>query len=336
MSLFGIANNDAIKKGLEWLQAERTDKQTDYGWGFENTCESRTYYTCFVIQTIYDLQDRYGYEYCKSLQPHLESSIHWLINNQNGDGSWGACKGENNSYFFTAYVVTTLIRIKKPSLKYIITKGLDWLEQNLQAKHNNFSSIECNLELIENQIDKVRSRIPYFHYSIPYVLTALIKGNRKHSNFIFEGYSELINKFKDGYWKHPFIENSNIKPIWAINDSIQALLLWNKNFNPNNSTKVKFYIYKFNHIWAIKSYNPLRFFIWVGKKTIGVLMLTFLLFIILQFKNHLIKYVPDYIRNEENIVNFVISLAASITYGIIPILVNCIKRLACSFSQKNK
>ncbi len=140
----------------------------------------------------------------------------------------------------------------------------------------------------------------------------------------------LKDRFIDGYWNHPFVENSNLKPIWALYDSIQAFCMLKQKYPPQCSSKshkngttiyfknTEYFIAPFKKMIAVTTFHPLRLISWTNKKILTFGGLAFVIAISLNLIFYLYQLMPDNIKHGiDNSGNFLISIIASIIASII-------------------
>jgi hypothetical protein len=238
-----------ISNGIKWLLSKtQKDSPIDQGWGFISDKFPRVYNTCLVLRTLNELSKTESEEY--------ESGLRWICNLQNPDGGWGEMKGKTSGIFFTSYVIVTLLKCGYSPKQSIIVNAIKWLIDNISEKGLKEPSIVCCLEFIEETNNDKKSRTPFFHFTIPHIIEAFILSGNSKNIIVFEGIQYLLNSNQEGYWKHPFIEDSSIKPIWAISDSIEALVTFkelNKNWN-----EIHHFKFLFSKISNVFSYNTKR------------------------------------------------------------------------------
>lgn len=325
LSLYDNEYEERIEKGILWLIKKKTKKEIDSGWGFIDDSLSRTYNTCFVLRTLKSIN-------CNRIncQEAMDSALKWLCDTQDNNGAWGEMQGGRSSVFFTAYAVLTLIEYDREIDKPRIKKALDWLESRINAIGLFDNSLECYLELMEGNINNSLVRIPFFHYVLPYIICAFIKGGRYNNSIVFNGMILLKDRFIDGYWNHPFVENSNLKPIWALYDSIQAFCmlkrkytpLWKSKLHKNNIIcrikNIEYFIVLFNRMIAVTTYNPIRLISWINKKILTFGGLAFVIAISLNLIFYLYQLIPDNIKHKiDNNSDFLKSIIASIIASLI-------------------
>lgn len=325
LSLYGNEYKESIEKGILWLIKKKTKKEIDAGWGFIDNSLSRTYNTCFVLRTLKSIKNN-----PINCQEAIDSALKWLCDTQDNNGAWGEIQGGTSSAFFTAYAVLTLVEYGREIDKPRIKKALDWLEDRINAIGLFDNSLECYLELMEGRTNNSLVRIPFFHYVLPHIICAFIKGGRYDNSIVFNGMILLKDRFIDGYWNHPFVENSNLKPIWALYDSIQAFCMLKQKYPPQCSSKshkngttiyfknTEYFIAPFKKMIAVTTFHPLRLISWTNKKILTFGGLAFVIAISLNLIFYLYQLMPDNIKHGiDNSGNFLISIIASIIASII-------------------
>ncbi|MCM0301929.1 terpene cyclase/mutase family protein [Bacteroides fragilis] len=326
LSLYDKEYQECIEKGILWLIKKNTKKEIDTGWGFIDDSISRTYNTCFVLRTLKSIKNNHI-----NCQKEIESALKWLRDTQDNNGAWGEMQGGRSSVFFTAFVILTLIEYDREIDKPRIKKALDWLETRIKDIGLYDNSLECYLELMEGRVNNSLVRIPFFHYVLPHIICAFIKGGRHNNSIVFNGMILLKERFIDGYWNHPFVENSNLKPIWALYDSIQAFCILQQRYAPiwvskaNNKgchlykkNDIKYFIVPFKKMVAVTTFNPVRLISWINKKIITFGGLTLVIAISLNLILYLYQFIPYSIKQEiDDSKDFFISIIASIIASII-------------------
>jgi hypothetical protein len=258
LSLYEDKYSNAITKGVNWLLKHiiKINQSIDLGWGYINEQPSRTYHTCIALRTLAKKPENKAQEF--------ESALQWLKNTQDSKGGWGESNGRPASLFFTSYAVITLIECGTETNAPSIIKALEWIENKIEEVGWNDASLTCYLEFIEQEIDSRKSRLSFFHFTLPYITMAFIKAGRQNSPIVFNSLSILKKKNLNGYWLHPFLEDSSIKPIWAIYDAISSFIMFKQK--KNNWGKIIYFRLFRGKIMSITRYNPFRIIDSIGKK----------------------------------------------------------------------
>lgn len=298
--------SEQIKKGKTWLLSKiNMDLSDDSGWGFVGISNPRIYNTCLVLRTLSELNINSCEEY--------ESGLNWLKTCQNRDGGWGEIKGSQSGLFYTSYVIVTLIKCGTNPNDNVILNAIKWLEQSIYQYGMDSPSSICTIEFIEEDINDKKSRTPFFHFTIPHIIQAFIISNNNTKRIVFDGILQLLESNCDGYWRHPFLEQSQLIPIWAIYDSIEAFL----DFKEKNTDWEKIHHFRvwMNIIVKIRTYNPMRIWDKINPKLISFIITVLVIVLtILYFPK--IKNIIPADKNKEYI-DFGLSVLSSIIASII-------------------
>lgn len=243
--------DEILREGIDWIVSQHTFiEDNDSGWGFIKESVPRVYITALVLRTLVML-DR------KDLQ-EFESAKQWLVNAQNEDGGWGELSDRGSSFFFTSYVIVSLLECGYQKTDGVIKKAKTWLEIQLREFDMEDASLLCYMEFIEKGVGEKRVRIPFFHYVLPYVIKACIRLDVDNRT-IFKAITLLESRTQDGEIEHPMLENSKIKPIWALFDSVLSIKEFEGQFEKWNDLHEIILVYKW--FWTFSKKNPLRFIV---------------------------------------------------------------------------
>jgi len=214
---------EVINKGTKWLLSQINEiPNQNEAWGFIKGDQSRTYITVTAIYTLYSLDP------CLQKREEVQTAIMWLISSQNrNDGGWGEIQGSYSTLFHTSHVlcILSLLKIKQLTCEKI-KRGLGFIRNKLTSyeKLLAYSSIgSCEyIDVVEE--NKSSSRVHIYHFTIPYLINAFISTKNENDEIVFWGIKYLVSSCKDGVWQHPYLEETSIKPIWSIYNSVDALL----------------------------------------------------------------------------------------------------------------
>lgn len=296
LSLYESKYEKQIAKAFSFIEKSYDVSVEDSGWGFVNGKYSRTYNTCVVLRSYIRV---YGNNSIKG-NSYVESALKWLSDIQNEDGAWGERRGSYSSLFFTALVVSTLSEFNRSIDKSKINSGMTWLDLRLSELCMENTSVECYLELIEENIGGTLIRIPFFHYVLPYIIIAYLDTERENNPNLYKCLSSLVKRFKNGSYRHPFVEDSNIKPIWALYDSVVAFSMFrgkymSYSFGLGKISNVRsdwdniVYLEKImNQVFIIRRWNPIRLFDWIGVKNIRLIIIA----LVIGFFIYLFQFIP--------------------------------------------
>lgn len=260
-----------IKKGIAWLIASKPiDKDRDSGWGFIDSNYSRVYNTCFVIRTLNQLTSNH--------KQQIESAKRWLLNARHDKNAWGETFKSTPTLFHTSYVISTLIELGLDKNDLIILNAINWI--NNQLSNMDFTSIPviCNLEFIEENSNSSRTRTPFFHYTLPHIIKAYIDAGQIDNKYVLKGLNRLLELNKEGFWNHPFIENTTYKPIWAIYDSVNTLNSFKQEYSKWD--KIYGFIDINNKTYPVKQWNLLILWFKLSPICKYIIKLTLVIFIV--------------------------------------------------------
>ena len=231
LSLLKI-NNDLVKvkrsvmRGIQWILANHQHGNgDDAGWGSTKFDPSRIYPTTLALRVLKESD-------CTN-NPQYQEALAWIKNARNlNDGGWGEIKGAPSTHLHTAHTIITLLECGLSLESEIIQKAVDRLldcfdEKNLWNDFNIGGLVE--LMDVRAPTDSPR-RITYYHFTTPWVLTALIKSGRLQHTAVFKAVNWLLESWRGGYWDHPFLSYMSNKPIWAIHDALLALSTFKSKF----------------------------------------------------------------------------------------------------------
>lgn len=318
LNLYKIKYEKEIENGIAWLLSKiDMSSSVDQGWGFIGEPFPRTYNTCIVLRTLNEISLAKGIEF--------ESALSWLYNGQNKDGGWGEMNGKPSGIFYTSYVITTLIECGYKSSDQIISNAINWLENNVLKRGWSDPTINCCLEFIEVDNDGKKSRTSFFHYTIPHIILAFINTGQSRNQIVFEGIITLQSTNENGFWKHPFLDDSTIKPIWAISDSVLTLCSFKESFKDWK----EIHHFKFWHgkIQKITICNPIRLWDLINPKLINFIATTIflLLFIFLVIKIY--NCIPPAILIEyKSSIDFGLSVLSSIIASVIIYIIRLLQK----------
>lgn len=307
-------SKNLIERGVKWLCDCIDINNKDNGWGFSKESKPRTVITALTLKTLYALG--------KDKTPEFESGLHWLVRSQNEDGGWGATPEDSSSIFFTSYCISTLMLLKKDPQDHFIKKAKLWLDESLKKTTIEDPSLVCYMEFIENGSGENRIRITYFHYVLPFVAKAYMNLGCKNLN-LFKAIYTLMERSTDGIIEHPNLENSKIYPIWALYDTSMSLITYKDLYE---SVWDKAYVYSciFNRICWFRSWSPLRPITLMGNWIWGLVAFAIVAGLITWFSDEILNWWNSV--NNKPLGGFLISLAASIVYGVSIWFIHFLKR----------
>jgi len=309
---------EQIESGISWLMSKiQMETPDDSGWGFVGNTYPRVYNTCLVLRTLSELNHNSNEEF--------ESGMQWLRNCQNSDGGWGEIKGNQSGLFYTSYVIVTLINCGISSNDAIITNALIWLESEVFEKGLNSPSTICTLEFIEENGDGKKSRTPFFHFAIPHIIQAYIKSGNGKNGIVFDGIQQLLKSSNNGYWKHPFLEDSKLIPIWAIYDSSEVIQEFADNYK--DWKKIHHFRMWRKKIRRIRKLNPLRIWDKINPQIINFVFTVLIIIIAIRYSLKIYRIIPEWLTERiDGYIDFGLSVFASIIASIIIYIMNPILR----------
>jgi hypothetical protein len=302
-----------IDNGVKWLLGKtEIDSPIDQGWGFVSSKFSRVYHTCLVLRTLKILEKTDKVEY--------ESGLHFIINLQNSDGGWGETQGKPSGIFYTSYAIVTLIQCGYSSSEGFIIKAIKWLESNISKEGLEAPSNVCCLEFIEESNEGKKSRTPFFHFTIPHIIQAFVLSGNQKNTIVFDGLKYLLSTNEEGFWKHPFLEDSSIKPIWAIYDSIEAISVF-KNSHSNWEKIHHFKLWQ-KKIRVICNFNPIRLWDLLNPKIGRFISISIVLSIIIYSVITIYQFIPtEYFQEAKEIKEFSLSIMSSLIASLMIVLI---------------
>ena len=144
---------------------------------------------------------------------------------------------------------------------------------------------------------------------------AFIKAERLNSPIVLNSLSILEKKSEDGSWKHPFLENSKIKPIWAIYDTIYSFVIFKQKKN-NWKNILYFKIFR-GKIINITKYNPIRIIDSIEKNYWFAIRLFGGIAIFCLTAFWIYSYLPDTNHRFGSMEQFIASIASSLIASLI-------------------
>ena len=271
LSLYANIYQAAIDKGLKWIFDRKSfGKGQDSGWSLYGAGESQTFATCFALQTIKELKKDNEYN------ATVQSALQWLRETQDDSGAWRQNSAGSHSVFMTAMAVMTLGWYGKETDKKFVEKGLQCIKQRIDERGLASNVMESEMELVEETVDGKRLRTPYFHYTIPYVVCAFMFAGHGDDVTVIRCLRLLKERMNNGHWKHPFIEDEDSAPIWALYDSVLAFCqfkeYWTYRDNKytgakawyNKSFAVSYYRSWRSSVIRVRPCNPLRIYDLLG------------------------------------------------------------------------
>ncbi len=220
------SNDEVINKGINWLLNNHPNSDKDLGWGSVKEDIPRTYATCLALRIL----KRYG----RQNTEEFKRALSWLKNAKNKDGGWGDNEKNESTITHTAHSVITLISCGYKKDSSIVDDACSWLLAQYED-HENWIDIQ-NGGLLE-LLDFEGKRISYYHYSVPWVLVALLKCDRLNTSQFFTSFKELIDSEDGGNWIHPFLMNQKHHTIWSKHDCLLAIYNLKKGCPDWNSLK---------------------------------------------------------------------------------------------------
>lgn len=205
-------DDETIVSGLDWLINNHLDCEKDNGWGCIKTDISRTYATCLALRTL----QMYG----KNQSDAFKRGYSWLKNSKNADGGWGDTERNESTITHTAHAIITLIECGLEKDSCTIKNACSWL---LKQYDENEKWIDIQNGGLLELLDFSKNRISYYHYSLPWVLVALMECDQINSSNFFLSFKELKDSEIDGNWNHPYLLNQKYHTIWSKHDSLYAI-----------------------------------------------------------------------------------------------------------------
>lgn len=213
---------DSFEKGLRWLLNNCSSKDGGAGWGNTRFDSTRTYATTLALRVLSSC----GYVDTQQYKQGLA----WLKNARNpSDGGWGEARGYSSTFLHTAHALITLKQCGVDVQSEFIWKGSDWLlnsfhEETLWDEQSVLAGLIEQMEVsIPSNTGILGQRVVYFHFVIPWIITALISCSKISTSQSFKAVNWLLNSFHDGYWDHPYLRYLKNKPMSATHDALLAL-----------------------------------------------------------------------------------------------------------------
>jgi hypothetical protein len=200
----------SFNKGIAWIKSKRNK---DGSWSYtDKESNGNIYPTALAIKIL---------KYQNNSEQYLESSMNWLLQEQNSDGGWGESKNKKKSSpAHTAHVLLMLMEFYPSKHHKNIVQGLNYLV-NIYHEKSRWSDYEDYSEA---------QNYSYKHYSTPWCIVTLIKGENFFSlaqyrkvkkNIILPTIESYIDtQSETGYWDLP---HDNIVGIWTVHDTVLAI-----------------------------------------------------------------------------------------------------------------
>lgn len=321
-----------IEKAVTWLYLKK--QKGDFGWSLFGT-KSQTFPTCFCVMTLLEI----------GLKPEdeiLSSALTWLRNTGLQDGSWSDCPEKPyQSLFHTALTILCLQKANITTDSILINKGLDWIEKKFQTQDFSAPCYECDLELMEERVNEDNIRVPYFHFTLPYVALVFLKANRC-DKVVFKCVRLLVERNEGGSWPHPFIENKKIIPIWTLYDGMLAIKAFNEkmqrkvnssffsdDFHDPIGNSIVYYKMSRKKIGWVRAYSPCRLIDKIGRPILKFLIVVAAIAIIVYFAMQHTDKIGQILSDEGTssiAIAIITSFIASVLYAVLFWLANwCIK-----------
>jgi len=213
---------DSFEKGLRWLLNNCSSKDGGTAWGSTRFDSPRTYPTTLALRVL----SSYGYTDTKQYKQGLA----WLENARNStDGGWGEAGGYSSTFLHTAHALIALKECGLDVKSEFIRSGCDWLlesfhEETLWDEQSVLAGLIEQMEIsVPSNIGILGQRVVYFHFVIPWIITALVLCSKLSTLQSFKAVNWLLNTFRDGYWDHPYLRYLKNKPMSATHDALLAL-----------------------------------------------------------------------------------------------------------------
>lgn len=326
------ADTDIIDKAVSWLYSKK--QEGDFGWSLFGT-KSQTFPTCFCVMTLLELG-------AKPEDEILCSALTWLRNTRLQDGSWAdSIEKPYQSLFHTALTILCLQKANITTDLDLIKTGLDWIEAKFQTQDFSAPCYECDLELMEERVGDENIRVPYFHFTLPYVALVFLNANRG-DNVVFKCIRLLVERNEGGSWPHPFIENKKIIPIWTLYDGMLAIKVFKERMqrdvnsslfsddfhDPIENSIVYYKLYRKKIIW-VRAYSPIRLTDKIGRQALRFFIVAVIIAIIVYFALQHADKIGQILSNEDSssiAIAIITSFIASVLYAVLFWLANlCIK-----------
>lgn len=218
-----VNKSTAVNAGAKWLLANKIADNGREVWGSTCNDEARVYTTSLAIRALCACH----------LKGSTLSATEWLLAHQNGDGGWGSSIGGRSTMVHTAHVIIALKEAGSLNAHRAIQKATDWL-LSICSKELHWNTTDSQ-ELME-EVELVGAstggtgggRITFYHFSAPWVISALIKAGRAMEPKVIRAIKGLIDSAEHGYWYHPHHKGGGKKTSWAIHDCLFALSSFEK------------------------------------------------------------------------------------------------------------
>lgn len=326
------ADSAIIEKAVSWLYSKK--QKGDFGWSLFGT-KSQTFPTCFCVMTLLEIG-------VKPENETLSSALTWLRNTVLQDGSWADSPDKPyQSLFHTALTILCLQKANITTDSILIIKGLDWIEKKFKTQDFSAPCYECDLELMEERVSEDNIRVPYFHFTLPYVALVFLNANRD-DKVVFKCVRLLVERNEGGSWPHPFIENKKIIPIWTLYDGMLAIKAFKERMqrdvsstffsddfhDPIGNTIVYYKLYRKKIIW-VRTCSPIRLTDKIGSPVLKFLIVATIIAIIVYFALQHIVEIGQILSDESPssiVVAIITSFIASVLYTVLFWLANwCMK-----------
>lgn len=207
----GISKDHSVlRAATKWIVGNQNE---DGGWGpMWNTC-SRTYCTAMALRALSVL----GVE-----DTARAKGIGWLTTIQNPNGGWGTQLGSESSIAHTAHALIAMLESGVPETSGPVSGALAWIWQQNKGWQEEVT------ETYEVPVGAQRHRVAFYHYALPWVVTALLKaGESLDSPKIVRAIQAIIEgQTEEGYWRSSSETRVSLFPLHGCVVALANVLRW--------------------------------------------------------------------------------------------------------------
>lgn len=218
-------NDKTILDGIEWLKQNTSIKDGNKAWGPIAESEIRTYPTSLALRVLKKAR--------LTNETLFKESLSWLKNTQNPDGGWGENDKIGSTITHTSHAIVTLMECGIETKSPLIIKGCNYITENFNQNDCWLDNENGGLmESVDINDNGDFQRVSYYHFSIAWAITALVKANKLDIKAAM-AIDHLIKNNEHGNWKHPYLASKNYYTIYTKHDAMLSLKCFKDCFSNN-------------------------------------------------------------------------------------------------------